>query len=81
MREDLILRYLRTSVERLELTRRHLEGELKQEDKVQQEDNRIAKEWHPDFTIDFFVLVQSYLGNIQINLELIEKVIDKLKEE
>lgn len=81
MREDLILRYLRTSVERLELTRRHLEGELKQENKVQQENNRIAKEWHPDFTIDFFVLVQSYLSHLRVNIESIERVFDKLKEE
>lgn len=81
MREDLILRYLRTSVGRLELTRRHLEGELEQENKVQQENNRIAKEWHPDFTIDFFDLVQSYLSHLRVNIESIERVVDKLKEE
>lgn len=82
MREDLILRYLKTSVERLGLAQRHLEEELDLRIGLStKEDNRIAKEWHPAYSVDFYEIVKSYLDNLSSQTELLYRLTETLEKE
>lgn len=71
MREDLIIRYLNTSVDRLDLVRRRLQEES---NTVKQSKPTTLKEKSTE--IRFFELVTDYLETLKTEINLISNVID-----
>lgn len=76
---NLILRYLNTTVDRLSLVIRHLDNILDQT-KGAQEDNRIAKEWHPETSKDLDLL-ENYVDTITSEINSIRQRIKVIRED
>lgn len=81
MRRDLVLRYLITSVERLNLTQRHLEGAIVNKKEDNKGDNHDSFSATLDSPVDFFILTEHYLEMLQVQINSIESVLQILKED
>lgn len=78
MRTDLILRYLTTSVDKLDLVRRHLQGEFSDQESAVPENNRIIKEYKSAID-DTEKLIATYLETLQTELDIINKELKRIK--
>lgn len=78
MRTDLILRYLTTSVDKLDLVRRHLQGEFSDQKSTVPENNRIIKEYNSAID-DTEKLIATYLETLQTELDIINKELKRIK--
>lgn len=74
MRIDLVTRYLTTSIERLELVRRHLSGDIVQESSTE---NPTTFKKHGEST---FELIQSQLQVLQNQINLIDEELKNLQQ-
>lgn len=77
MRKDLILRYLRTSIERLDLVRRHLQGEFEEKETSTDQNPRKISDCD---TEEFQNLSENYLETVQTLVNLINSALKVQRE-